>query len=97
MREIKTPDGEVWQYSYDAFGRRTAKRCVIRAAWKRCQQAISEVRYQWLGMELSTSEKRYADGSPALREQWHYRGGFELLAKESRAARERSRNAAFLY
>ncbi|EJN6639377.1 RHS repeat protein, partial [Escherichia coli] len=21
MREIKTPDGEVWQYSYDAFGR----------------------------------------------------------------------------
>ncbi|EOV7824744.1 RHS repeat-associated core domain-containing protein [Escherichia coli] len=39
-------------------------------------------------MALSTSEKRYADGSPALREQWHYRGRFDLLAKESRAAND---------
>ncbi|OHL30561.1 hypothetical protein A7S98_22645 [Salmonella enterica subsp. enterica serovar Braenderup] len=39
-------------------------------------------------MALSASEKRYADGSPALREQWHYRGGFELLAKEARAAND---------
>ncbi|EEJ6927123.1 hypothetical protein GQ765_004494, partial [Salmonella enterica] len=46
------------------------------------------MRYQWLGMALSASEKRYADGSPALREQWHYRGGFELLAKEARAAND---------
>lgn len=88
LREVRTPDGEVWQYSYDAFGRRTAKRCVIRAAWKRHPHAVSEVRYQWLGIALSTSEKRYADGSPALREQWHYRGGFDLLAKESRAAND---------
>ncbi|WP_244599014.1 hypothetical protein, partial [Escherichia coli] len=65
-----------------------AKRCVIWATWKRHQQAISEVRYQWQGMALSASEKRYADGSPALREQWHYRGGFELLAKERRAAND---------
>ena len=88
LREIKTPDGEVWQYSYDAFGRRTAKRCVIRAAWKQQGHAISEMRYQWQGMALSISEKCYADGSPALREQWHYRDGFELLAKESRAAND---------
>ena len=88
LREVRTPDGEVWQYSYDAFGRRTAKRCVIRAVWKQQSHAISEVRYQWQGMALSASEKRYADGSPALREQWHYRGGFELLAKESRAAND---------
>lgn len=26
LREVRTPDGDVWQYSYDAFGRRTAKR-----------------------------------------------------------------------
>ncbi|WP_281258336.1 RHS repeat domain-containing protein, partial [Superficieibacter electus] len=88
LREVRTPDGEVWQYRYDAFGRRTAKRNVIRAAWKQQHHAISEVRYQWLGMALSVSEKRYADGSPALREQWHYKGGFELLAKESRAAND---------
>ncbi|HFC9671835.1 TPA: DUF6531 domain-containing protein [Salmonella enterica] len=88
LREVKTPDGEVWQYSYDAFGRRTAKRNIIRAAWKQNHHTVSEVRYQWLGMALSASEKRYADGSPALREQWHYRGGFELLAKEARAAND---------
>ncbi|EBG8071931.1 sugar-binding protein, partial [Salmonella enterica subsp. enterica] len=81
LREVRTPDGEVWQYRYDAFGRRTAKRNIIRAAWKQNHHTVSEVRYQWLGMALSASEKRYADGSPALREQWHYRGGFELLAK----------------
>ncbi|WP_304598574.1 DNA/RNA non-specific endonuclease [Pseudocitrobacter sp. RIT415] len=39
-------------------------------------------------MALSASEKRYADGSLALREQWHYRGGFELRAKERRAAND---------
>jgi len=39
-------------------------------------------------MALSASEKRYADGSPALREQWHYRGDFDLLAKEARAAND---------
>ncbi|EBZ5190347.1 hypothetical protein ECA49_23710, partial [Salmonella enterica subsp. enterica serovar Wangata] len=83
LREVRTPDGEVWQYRYDAFGRRTAKRNIIRAAWKQNHHTVSEVRYQWLGMALSASEKRYADGSPALREQWHYRGGFELLAKEA--------------
>ncbi|EBE3075350.1 sugar-binding protein, partial [Salmonella enterica] len=88
LREVKTPDGEVWQYRYDAFGRRTAKRNIIRAAWKQNHHTVSEVRYQWLGMALSASEKRYADGSPALREQWHYRGGFELLAKEARAAND---------
>ncbi|EIF8487211.1 PAAR domain-containing protein [Salmonella enterica subsp. enterica serovar Senftenberg] len=88
LREVRTPDGEVWQYSYDAFGRRTAKRNIIRAAWKQNHHTVSEVRYQWLGMALSASEKRYADGSPALREQWHYRGGFELLAKEARAAND---------
>ncbi|MDO3827684.1 RHS repeat domain-containing protein, partial [Salmonella enterica] len=88
LREVRTPDGEVWQYRYDAFGRRTAKRNIIRAAWKQNHHTISEVRYQWLGMALSASEKRYADGSPALREQWHYRGGFELLAKEARAAND---------
>ncbi|EPX4373235.1 RHS repeat-associated core domain-containing protein [Salmonella enterica] len=88
LREVRTPDGEVWQYRYDAFGRRTAKRNIIRAAWKQNHHTVSEVRYQWLGMALSASEKRYADGSPALREQWHYRGGFELLAKEARAAND---------
>ncbi|ECC3298651.1 hypothetical protein AAO25_23835, partial [Salmonella enterica subsp. enterica] len=88
LREVKTPDGEVWQYRYDAFGRRTAKRNIIRATWKQNHHTVSEVRYQWLGMALSASEKRYADGSPALREQWHYRGGFELLAKEARAAND---------
>lgn len=34
LREVRTPDGEVWQYGYDAFGRRTVKRNIIRAAWK---------------------------------------------------------------
>ena len=88
LREVRTPDGEVWQYRYDAFGRRTAKRSVMRAAWRKSHHTVSEVRYQWQGMALSASEKRYADGSPALREQWHYRGGFELLAKEARAAND---------
>ncbi|MCT7209549.1 hypothetical protein M1754_11200, partial [Salmonella enterica subsp. enterica serovar Montevideo] len=63
LREVKTPDGEVWQYRYDAFGRRTAKRNIIRAAWKQNHHTVSEVRYQWLGMALSASEKRYADGT----------------------------------
>ena len=88
LREVRTPDGDVWQYCYDAFGRRTAKRSVMRAAWKNQQHTVSEVHYLWQGMALSGSEKRYADGSPALREQWHYRGGFELLAKEARAAND---------
>ena len=86
-RECVTQAGDS-RYEYDAFGRRTAKRCVIRAAWKQQGHAISEMRYQWQGMALSISEKCYADGSPALREQWHYRDGFELLAKESRAAND---------
>ncbi|EMJ7273541.1 sugar-binding protein, partial [Salmonella enterica] len=57
LREVRTPDGEVWQYRYDAFGRRTAKRNIIRAAWKQNHHTVSEVRYQWLGMALSASEK----------------------------------------
>jgi RHS repeat-associated protein len=76
-------DGAIWRYSYDAFGRRTGKRCIQPArgsAHHAPSQQLQQESYLWDGATLAQQSKRYADG----REEhlsWHYApGSFTPLA-----------------
>lgn len=81
--EVHADDGSLWRYSYDAFGRRTSKRC-IRAATGSAHMPlagqIQEENWLWQGATMAVQSRRYADGR---REHlsWHYApGSFTPLA-----------------
>ena len=87
LREVRTPDGEVGSTATTPLAGELPNAAL--SARRGNDTRTPSVKYAISGWNSAfTSEKRYADGSPALREQWHYRGGFDLLAKESRAAND---------
>ena len=66
----RTPDGSLWRYTYDAFGRRVRKECVTVGR-------ESVTRFLWQGARLA--EEWTATGTV----RWHYEpGAFRPLAKE---------------
>ncbi|AVF33730.1 hypothetical protein BV494_01775 [Rahnella sikkimica] len=62
-----TPDGERWQYAYDAFGRRISKR---REGGNGNKPAGYD--YLWSGDQLIEETPVYADGTPAGEESIHW-------------------------
>ena len=49
MTETHTPDGAIWRYCYDAFGRRIKKECIKAGEFGR----NSSVSYIWQGATLA--------------------------------------------
>lgn len=76
--ETRTPDGSVWRYTYDAFGRRFRKVCVKAGESGRLQRFS----YLWQGATLA-EEYKTINGATEV-ERWHFEPGtFNLLAKET--------------
>jgi RHS repeat-associated protein len=72
--ETQTPDGAVWRYCYDAFGRRIRKECTKAGEFTK-QQATSFI---WQGASLV--EEHTSTGEET---RWHFEPGtFNPLAKE---------------
>lgn len=72
LREVTTPRGETWCYTYDAFGRRVKKEC----------PAIGKsITYLWQGATLA--EEHRTSGNETVIHCWHFEPGtFIPLAKE---------------
>lgn len=79
--ETHTPDGSVWRYSYDAFGRRIKKECVKAGEFGR----QSSVTYLWQGATLA--EEHATTGEVTEVSRWHFEPGtYNPLAKETLSA-----------
>jgi RHS repeat-associated protein len=81
--QVHTGDGAIWRYSYDAFGRRTGKRCIQPARGSQHhapEQQLQQENWLWQGATLAEQSKTYADGSQEHL-TWHYApGSFTPLA-----------------
>nr|WP_243883677.1 RHS repeat-associated core domain-containing protein [Shewanella algae] len=80
---VSLPNGDIWHYEYDVFGRRCRKYRQQPTSAQSLTQQISQgdIRYQWLGDQLSQQQSYYADGSVATT-QWLYEpGSFRPLAQ----------------
>jgi RHS repeat-associated protein len=81
LTETHTPDGAIWRYSYDAFGRRIKKECVKAGESSR----KSSVSYLWQGATLA--EEHRTTGETTEVTLWHFEPGtFNPLAKETISA-----------
>lgn len=71
LSELITPQGERWQYRYDAFGRRVSKRRLNTT------RGIAGYDYQWSGDQIVAQTPVYADGMPAPEQSvyWLYEPG----------------------
>ncbi|WP_211233970.1 RHS repeat-associated core domain-containing protein [Chitinilyticum litopenaei] len=84
---MDTPDGERWQYRYDAFGRRTAKQCSTPTRKQAPRQHFLWLgsklieRWDWRDADQATPD---APATPPSVTRWHYRSGsFTPLAQET--------------
>ncbi|MEL4424024.1 hypothetical protein AAEH90_20905 [Shewanella algae] len=84
---VSLPNGDIWHYEYDVFGRRCRKYRQQQATQPASAQSLTQqisqgdIRYQWLGDQLSQQQSYYADGSVATT-QWLYEpGSFRPLAQ----------------
>jgi RHS repeat-associated protein len=76
LTSVALPDGTVWQYTYDALGRRVAKEAV-RADGTR----IASVSFTWDGARLTEEASIGADGRTTVI-TWDYRpGSFTSVAQ----------------
>ncbi len=93
--ETSTPDGSIWKYTYDAFGRRIMKECV--KAGKSGKQPATH--YLWQGATCIEEWKTDPDddNSPFAISRWHFEPGtFNPVAKETRTlSREGDTGANF--
>ncbi len=72
LREVTTPQGETWRYTYDAFGRRVKKECLGKE---------KSVTYLWQGATLA--EEHRTTGTETVIHRWHFEPGtFIPIAKE---------------
>jgi RHS repeat-associated protein len=79
--ETHTPDGAIWAYSYDAFGRRIKKECIKTGNTGK----HSSVSYLWQGATLA--EEHRTTGETTEVSRWHFEPGtFDPLAKETISA-----------
>lgn len=77
LTETHTPDGGIWCYTYDAFGRRIKKECVKAGESGRLQS----VNYLWQGATLAEEHRTTAETTEVTR--WQFEPGtFNPLAKE---------------
>lgn len=53
LRSVTTPDGDTWQYRYDAFGRRISKQHIPQDP----RQIFSETEYLWDGHTLAAERR----------------------------------------
>jgi RHS repeat-associated protein len=85
LREMHTPEGERWRYTYDAFGRRVKKECFTRIKAGK----PGSVTYLWQGATLTEEWQSYSDNNggsskPIQVNRWHFEPGtFKPLAKET--------------
>ncbi len=78
LTETHTPDGSIWKYSYDAFGRRIKKECT-KAGEQTRQQSTN---YIWQGATLA--EELTTTGTATEVTRWHFEPGtFNPIAKET--------------
>ncbi|WP_420787720.1 RHS repeat domain-containing protein [Shewanella chilikensis] len=84
---VSLPNGDIWHYEYDVFGRRCRKYRQQPATQPTSAQSLTQqisqgdIRYLWLGDQLSQQQSYYADGSVATT-QWLYEpGSFRPLAQ----------------
>lgn len=78
LTETHTPDGSVWRYGYDAFGRRIKKECVKAGN----SGKKSSVSYLWQGATLAEEHRTTGETTEVTR--WHFEPGtFNPLAKET--------------
>ncbi len=90
LSRVETPDGDIWRYDYDPFGRRIQKRRIQHG--KHHRPPVDPDRpirqgsaYQWDGDRLIREAPLYADGSVAWdqADTWHYEAeSFRPIAKE---------------
>jgi len=77
LASVRTPDGSLWRYAYDAFGRRVLKECVTVGR-------ETKTVFVWDGARLVEEWLRPGGGGEAPSGvRWHYAGGgFVPTAKE---------------
>jgi RHS repeat-associated protein len=81
LTETHTPDGAIWNYRYDAFGRRIKKECIKTGNTGR----KSSISYLWQGATLA--EEHRTTGETKEVSRWHFEPGtFDPLAKETISA-----------
>jgi RHS repeat-associated protein len=94
LTETHTPDGAIWRYSYDAFGRRFRKECVKPGEFGRKHS----VTYVWQGATLAEEWKTNTEGDdqPIEVSRWHFEPGtFNPIAKETRKYENESTTGQF--
>ncbi|WP_420884233.1 RHS repeat domain-containing protein [Shewanella chilikensis] len=84
---VSLPNGDIWHYEYDVFGRRCRKYRQQPAPQPTSAQSLTQqisqgdIRYLWLGDQLSQQQSYYADGSVATTQWLYERGSFRPLAQ----------------
>jgi RHS repeat-associated protein len=77
LLQTHTPDGSIWRYRYDAFGRRIKKECIKASEFGKTSSTL----YFWQGATLT--EEHRATGETTEVSRWHFEPGtFNPLAKE---------------
>ncbi|WP_298771767.1 DUF6531 domain-containing protein [uncultured Shewanella sp.] len=98
--KVCVPNGDIWFYQYDAFGRRVAKikQQSGEAGSKRANKP-SQINYLWDGNNLIEQQRCYADGTLVDSTQWMYEPeSFRPLAQRvQKANSDQSELAAQLH
>jgi RHS repeat-associated protein len=83
LTSVSTPDGNIWRYRYDPFGRRVSKQHVSSGG-----QVLTETRYTWDGFVLA--EQAEATDSGERVTAWEYQPGTfaPILQTEHGSARD---------
>ncbi|GLY89832.1 hypothetical protein Airi02_077610 [Actinoallomurus iriomotensis] len=80
LTSVATPDGRRWRYSYDPFGRRTAKECLRPDG-----TVAGRIDFTWDGFSLSEQISR--DEAGLVTTTWDYRpGGLEAIVQTVRTS-----------
>ncbi|WP_298771761.1 DUF6531 domain-containing protein [uncultured Shewanella sp.] len=66
------PNGDIWFYQYDAFGRRVSKIKQANSQTEKQSAKASHIHYLWDGDNLIEQQRRYADGTLYDTTQWMY-------------------------
>lgn len=79
LTQVVTPDGTVWQYRYDALGRRVAKQRMAENG----VDVLERVKFAWDGVTLCEQTTSWGESSDSVTLTWH-RNGAELVAQSER-------------
>ncbi|MGH6655489.1 MAG: DUF6531 domain-containing protein [Actinocrinis sp.] len=88
LTSATTPEGAVWQYTYDPLGRRIAKQRMAEDG-----QAVERTDFVWDGTRLAERTRTLPDGRTET-VTWDWEPGTDRVAAQTRTVRVNSGNSA---